>query len=97
MNGSPSTNGPGGRDDRGRFARGNRIGNGNPLGGKVARLRAALIDAIDEQHIMDIVGKLIEQAKAGDVAATKLLLTYTLGQPLPADILERIEQLEQAQ
>ena len=38
----------GGRDRSGRFAPGNRGGPGNPLGGKIAKLRAALVEAVTD-------------------------------------------------
>jgi len=54
---NPSTNGDNGdRDERGRFARGNPGGTGNPHAAKVARLRSALLNAVTEQDIMDIAG-----------------------------------------
>jgi len=36
----------------------------------------------------------VDAAKAGDIAAAKIIFERTLGAPLPADILERIEILE---
>ena len=85
------------RPDRGpdgRFLPGNPGGPGNPLAAQVAKLRAALYDALAEGDIKDIVRALLGRAKQGDVAAAKLLLSYTLGKPLEADVLERIERLE---
>jgi len=93
---SPSPNGHNGRDERGRFSRGNAGGPGNPLGGKVAKLRSALIQAVSQRDMKAIVAAMIQRAKDGDSAAAKLVLSYTIGQPLPADVLERLEQLESA-
>lgn len=95
LNNEPSDPlGDGDRGADGKFRPGNRAGKGNPLGGRVARLRSALIQAIDEKDIEKIVKGLIEAAKSGDVAAAKLVFAYVLGQPLQADIIERIENLE---
>ena len=92
---SPSPNGHNGRDAHGRFRKGNAGGPGNPLGGKVAKLRSALVEAVTQKDMKAIVAALVKQAKAGDTAAAKLVLSYTIGQPLPADVLERLQRLEQ--
>jgi len=84
-----------GRDPRtGRFVKGCRGGPGNPLGGKTAKLRAALVRAVKPGDIRGIARVLIEQATAGDVRATAELFNRVLGKPLEADIVERIETLE---
>ena len=46
---------------------------------KSAKLRKALLDAISEEAIGDIVRGLIEAAKGGDTQAAKLLLDRSLG------------------
>jgi len=43
----------------------------------------------------EIVGKLVEKAKTGDLAAIKLLLDRTLGPAVEIDILARLEALEE--
>jgi hypothetical protein len=70
-----------GRDSSGRFTRGNKGGPGNPFGRKVAALRTALLSAVSEDDMLRLGEKLLRQALAGDTAAAKLLLTYTLGKP----------------
>lgn len=84
-----------GRDAKGRFAKGNAGGPGNPLGGKVARLRSALISAVTEEDVQAIATRLVASAREGDLAATRELLLRTLGRPLEADILQRLERLEE--
>ncbi|NLE38906.1 MAG: hypothetical protein GX621_12855 [Pirellulaceae bacterium] len=94
---SPSANGPNGnreRDHRGRFAKGNPGGPGNPLAARVAMLRSAIIAAVDDKDVAEVVARLIVQAKSGDVAAAKLFLERVFGPPLPVDIIERLEKLE---
>ncbi|MFG0313127.1 MAG: hypothetical protein ACF8LL_02920 [Phycisphaerales bacterium] len=91
----PSTNGANGRDTRGRFAKGNAGGPGNPLAGRVARLRSALIAAVTDEDMEAVARKLVSMAKEGDVAAIRELLSRTLGKPHEADLLERIESLEE--
>jgi hypothetical protein len=83
-----------GRDARGRFTKGNSGGPGNPLAGRVARLRFALVNAVTAEDIEQVISALLQQAKDGDVAATKELLSRVLGRPLEADLLARIEALE---
>jgi hypothetical protein len=54
-----------------------------PTGSEVAqwmaRLRAALFEAVTEDDIREIAAGLVRKAKAGDLAAAKLLMTYVLG------------------
>lgn len=87
---------PAGRDGRGRFSAGNRGGPGNPLAGQVAKLRAAMLEAVTEDDMRAIIATLIEQAKSGNIAAIKELFERTLGKPQEADLLERLETLETA-
>jgi hypothetical protein len=94
MNKSPSTNGPDGRDARGRFAPGNRVGKGNPLAGRIAKLRAALIEAVKPGDVQAIARSLVKKARAGEIDAARLLLAYTLGKPIEADLIDRLERLE---
>jgi hypothetical protein len=72
------------RDESGRFMKGNRGGPGNPFARKAAALRAALLNIVTEQDIMEIACRLVMDAKNGDKAATKLLFQYVIGKPQPA-------------
>ncbi len=92
----PSPNGSNGRDGHGRFAQGNAGGPGNPYAGKVAKLRSALLAAVTEDDVRQIVERLVRLAKEGDLAAVRELFLRTLGRPLEPDILERLESLEAA-
>jgi len=83
-----------GRDSSGRFVRGNAGGPGNPLAGKLSKLRAALVAAISEDDVREIAETLIGLAKGGDMAATRELFLRTLGRPVESDLLERMERLE---
>jgi hypothetical protein len=94
---SPSTNGPNGRGDRdarGRFARGNRGGPGNPLGAKAGKFRAKLFSSITVKDFAEVVASLLAEAKAGEGWAVKLFLAYAIGEPLPCDILARWAEIE---
>ena len=94
----PSTHGPGGakpgRAPNGRFATGNKLGVGNPLAGRAAKLRSALLQSVSEADVRSITKALVQAARGGDVAAVKLLLSYTLGAPEAMDVSERLDALE---
>ena len=74
----------GGRDARGRFAKGNLGGPGNPFARKVAALRTALIASVSEEDMRAIAEQLVVSARLGDLAAIKLLFQYVLGKPAAA-------------
>ena len=92
---SPSGNGQGrDRDGLGRFAPGNRGGPGNPHASKVAKLRAALLEAVTLDDVRDVLAALVQEAREGNVSAMKLFFDRTLGQPEAVDVLERMSELE---
>lgn len=93
---NPSPSAHDGRDNGGRFAPGNRFSKGNPYAQRVAKLRAALLEAVTEDDLAEVAKALIDKAKTGDVPAVRELLDRTLGRPTEADLLERLEQLEAA-
>ena len=87
---SPSPTDDNGRDPAsGRFAARNTFGQGNPNHRRVAELRAALLDAVSPEDLRAIVGKLIERAKAGDLACARELFDRIYGrstQPIVGDV-----------
>jgi hypothetical protein len=83
-NGSPPpTTPPSGRDANGRFAKGNPGGSGNPFARRTAALRRELVESVTEDDIRQIAQRLLQQAKQGDVASARLLLSYAIGRPAP--------------
>ena len=84
-----------GRDGGGRFAPGNKGGPGNPHAKKVGRLRAALLETVTEEDMKAVAAQLVAMARGGNLPAIKELIERTLGRPVEADLLERLEQLEQ--
>lgn len=85
MNENRSTTESNGRDNTGRFAKGNSLAKGNPFARQVSQLRAALLDAVTPEDIAQVVQMLVAKAKDGDMAAVKELLDRALGkarQPL---------------
>ncbi len=97
MNESPS---PNGRQTGGRFAKGNAGGPGNPFAAEVGKLRARPYKAIKAKDIdaaVKVMREVMEKGKDSDrLAAARLLLDRAMGAPVEADVLERIERLEQA-
>lgn len=87
---APSPNGP-----NGRFAPGNPGGPGNPYARRVAALRTALLEAVTPEALGELARALVKQAKAGDVAAAKLVLSYLVGAPSASTVdPDRLEQHE---
>ena len=83
-----------GRDGKGRFVAGNKEGRGNPFARKVNKLRAALLQEVSEKNIRAILKNVVKQAEQGDLAAVKILLDRIFGPPIPADLIQRLEELE---
>jgi hypothetical protein len=75
---------PAGRDPKGRFAKGNPGGPGNPFARHVAKLRSALVQCVTEADIRQIANGLLVSAKLGHLPSIRILLMYVLGKPLCA-------------
>lgn len=80
----------------GRFAPGNAGGPGNPYARAIGQLRSALLAAVTPDDIQAIIAGLVEEARAGNVAAAREVLDRCLGRPVEADLLIRLEALEEA-
>jgi len=87
---SPSTIGFNGRNRNGTFAKGNPGGNGNPYNKRIATLRSAVLDAVNENDVREIVSTFKMQAKEGDVLAAKFLFSYAIGAPLSNEEIMRM-------
>jgi uncharacterized ferredoxin-like protein len=87
----PSTNGKHGRNTKGQFVRGHRlsVGNKGNQGTKARELKQALINAVNVEDIEEIAQRMLEQAKQGDIAATKELFDRLFGKaPQSVDLGE---------
>lgn len=84
------------RDANGRFVKGNSGGPGNPFAARIGKLRSVLIDAVTEEDMRETIRAVVEAARGGDLAAAKLLFDRVLGPPVEADLIERIEEIEEA-
>jgi hypothetical protein len=93
---TPSPNGDNGRDPAGRFTKGNPGGPGNPFAKRAGELRSALMAALTDEDWQAVVRKLVDCAKAGEPWAIREVFDRTLGKPVEADLLERLEVLETA-
>lgn len=92
--GAPAAHDPAGRGADGKFAKGNKGGPGNPFNRQVAALRKALLDRVTAEDIEEVLAVLLIKAKSGDLAAIKLLLSYTIGKPGPAVDPDTLDQQE---
>ena len=84
------------RGPNGQFLSGNRAAMGNPLARKAQQLRAGLLRAVSTKDWREVVKKLVDQAKAGDIQAAKLVIERCLGPAVAVDLVERLERLEAA-
>jgi hypothetical protein len=75
---------PSGRDAAGRFQPGCAPGPGNPFARHAARLKHALLQAVDDtagvRRVVEALVKRVE--RHGDLGAAKLLLLYAVGKPV---------------
>jgi hypothetical protein len=70
-------------DARGRFVKGNRGGPGNPLAGKVNKVRKAFLDYFEGPAMGVLCDYMMRKALSGDPRFLRLILQYTIGK-LPA-------------
>ncbi len=54
-----------------------------------------MLAAVSDAEMKAIVAKLVELAKGGNVPAAKEVLDRCLGRPVEADLLERLDELEE--
>jgi len=85
-----------GRRSDGTFAPGNAGGPGRPPAATVHEHRAAMVAAVTPDDVAAIMQALVAQAKAGDIAAARLVLERVFGRVTDTETLERIETLETA-
>lgn len=80
----PQDNGNSGRNNKGQFVNGHDIGHEpgkHPNTKKSQKLRQALLDAVTEKDMQDIVKKVVELAKGGNIQAIKEVFDRCLGKP----------------
>lgn len=92
---SPCDGVNGGRDNRGRFGKGNTAARGNPFNNKVAEWRDAVVMSVDGIDVQGVMRAMVKAAIGGDVAAARVVLERTLGR-VPTDLDEFRLSLEKA-
>ena len=95
MQRAPSDPFANGRSANGRFGKGNPGGPGSPYSKKVHALRRALLEAVTEDEIKQVVAALLREAKLGNVQAARELLSRCLGPAEAVDLIERMDALEE--
>jgi hypothetical protein len=85
-NGHDGANRGDGRTARGRFDKGNPGGPGIPFGRRLGKLQSALIDGLSDQDMAAVAQKLLAMTLAGNLDATRLLLSYAVGPPLKESV-----------
>jgi ribosomal protein L17 len=61
----------------------------------VATFRSAIIDAVTEDDVREVVEAVVAEAKGGNLTAARILLDRLLGPPVAADLVARLEALEE--
>ena len=95
----PSPTASDGRALGGRFGVGNKFSLGNPHAKRVGQLRTALYAAIASEDLGALMRALVVNAIAGDTAAAKLVLAYSVGSPHSVEEmqLESLKEKEEKQ
>lgn len=83
-----------GQDVKGRFVSGNRLGKGNVIARRVARIRAELLRNEKPSDVLAVIDAMRKQAINGDATAAKVYLDRVMGPVTPMEIDARIEGLE---
>jgi hypothetical protein len=70
----------------GRFVVENQAakGHGNPFMRRLAELRKLVVETVGDDGLRQLIQSLLKQALAGDVAAARTILMYTVGRPQTA-------------
>jgi hypothetical protein len=71
------------RDEHGKFTKGNTFGRGRPRKEIERDYLAAIRDACSSEDVKEIFGKLVEQAKGGDLRAARYVLEACIGSREP--------------
>jgi hypothetical protein len=69
------------RKKNGHFAKGTAPGPGNPLVGKMQRMKAMVLDCSSPNQVKRVMKALLAAAEGGDVQAMKLWLDWNVGKP----------------
>lgn len=70
------------------FEKGNTYGRGNPLAKRQAQYRAAFAEAVTDDDMETLARAMLMAACEGDTQAARIVLEYTAGKPLAAEVEE---------
>lgn len=84
-----------GRDNKGKFVKGNRAGTGRPPNPRAMALRQVLLEEVTAADMRKIVIKLKDMAIAGDLDAIKDLLDRICGRATDSATIETIYALQE--
>jgi hypothetical protein len=87
----PSANGNKWHDARGRFAKGNPGGPGNPFARRTALYQKAIRQVVTLEDLREVMTMVLLKAKSGDIAAAKMLLAHTAGKGVHAVEPDRLD------
>lgn len=86
-----------GADGRWKFRKGNALGTGRVRGKKYSvssRLRTVMECAVTEQDVMDIMDKMVDMAKRGNISAAREVFDRVIGKADESAVLQKLEELE---
>lgn len=76
----------------GQFAKGNKLGPGNPYAKRVHQLKQAVYATVTMKDLKGVIKAMVHKAQQGDVAAARLIMEYAIGKP---DMVQPIQQGQQ--
>jgi hypothetical protein len=81
---------------KGKFRKGHtRPGPGNPHAKASNRFKAAIMGAVTEEDVQEVIRTLVREARAGNVQAARELLDRLIGKPeTGTDLADKVEVLE---
>ena len=95
MSASPVPIGLNGRDEKGRFVKGNSGGPGNPNIRRLNQWRRAVSNTVTAKDLREVVKVLIARAKAGEPWAVRELLDRTIGKPQQPLAIRPVDPLDE--
>ena len=91
----PASNGNNGRDSKGKFAPGNKLGRGNPNYNEIRAYKQKIREAFGPAEVIEVLRGMAKLFRdEGNVTAGQTFLAYVIGRPSQgdADLLAEIER-----
>ena len=86
-----------GADGRWKFRKGNALGTGRKAGKKYSvssRLRTVMECAVTENDVLEIMDKMVDMAKKGNLSAAREVFDRVIGKSDESAVLQKLEELE---